>query len=132
MLALLVACAADRPLVERLEQGEWQPTPFRVTSMGGQRAGATITFVLRLETPSGRHLIVNGTVEINPQATLVGGNWREDGGSSAAAGSVSSRAIDFFGGQGDRPELGGQLTLSSDGATIYRINLPRTRLTTVR
>jgi hypothetical protein len=132
LLALLLACAADRPLVQRFEQGDWQPTPFRLASMGGQRAGATVAFVLRLEEPSGRRLIVEGTVEIDPQATLVGGNWVEDGGPQELSGVLSSASIDFFGGQGGRPSLGGQFTLSTEGATVYRINLPATRLTTER
>jgi hypothetical protein len=132
LLALLAACGADRPLVERFEQGDWQPTPFRIASMGGQRSGATVAFVLRLEGPSGRRLIVEGTVEIDPRATLVGGRWVEDGGSRALSGVLSSATIDFFGGQGDRPSLGGQFTLSTEGATVYRINLPATRLTTER
>ena len=100
--------------------------------MGGQRAAARVEFVLRLEGPAGRRLIVEGTVEINPQATLVGGRWVEEGGSMARSGVLSSAAIDFFGGQGDRPSLGGRFTLSTAGAPIYRINLPATTLTTER
>ena len=132
LFALLVACSADRRLVETLEQGDWQPEPFRVVSMGGQRAGARIAFVLRLEGPAGRHLVVEGTVEIDPQATLVGGRWIEDGGSRTLSGALSSAAIDFLGGQGDRPSLGGQFILSAQGAPVYRINLPATRLTEER
>jgi hypothetical protein len=133
---LLLACAADRPLVERFEQEGWQPTPFRVASMGGQRAADRIVFVLRLEEPTGRRLIVEGTVEIDPQATLIDGSWTETGGtgdgSTARSGVLSSAVIDFFGGQGGRPSLGGQFTLSSEGAKVYRINLPATALTTRR
>jgi len=118
--------------VERFEQGRWQPAPFRVVSMGGQRAGTRVEFVLRLEGPPGHRLVVEGTVEIDPQATLVGGRWVEDGGSRAASGVLSSAAIDFFGGQGNRPSLGGQFTLSTEGTTVYRINLPTTRLSIER
>lgn len=118
--------------MERFEQGNWQPEPFRIASMGGQRAGATVTFVLRLEEPSGRHLTVEGTVEINPQATLVGGRWVEHGGPTALSGVLSSASIDFFGGQGDRPSLGGRLKLSTEGVTVYRINLPTTGLSAER
>ena len=104
--------------------------------MGGQRAAARVVFVLRLEEPAGRRLIVEGTVEINPQATLVDGRWAEDGGtmdgSRARSGVLSFAAIDFFGGQGGRPSLGGQFTLSTEGAKVYRINLPATELTTER
>jgi hypothetical protein len=119
-------------LVERFDQGNWQPAPFQIASLGGQRAGARVTFVLRLEGPAGRRLVVEGTVEIDPRATLVDGRWVEDGGSRAVSGVLSSAAVDFFGGQGDRPSLGGQFTLSSDGTNVYRINLPTTRLSIER
>jgi hypothetical protein len=132
LFALLLACGADRPLVERYEQANWRPEAFRIASMGGQRGGATITFVLRLDEPSGRRLIVEGTVEIDPQARLVDGRWVEEGGPGDLSGVISSAAIDFFGGQGDRPSLGGQFTLSTDQTAVYRINLPATRLTTER
>ncbi len=132
LIALVVACGVDRPLLERIEQGAWQPENFQVASMGGQRAAATVTFVLRLVGPSGRRLIVEGTVEIDPQATLVDGRWVEEGGADARSGVVSSDVVDFFGGQGGRPSLGGQFTLSAEGVTVYRVNLPATRLTTER
>jgi hypothetical protein len=127
-----VACGTDRPLVERFEHGLWQPAPFRIASLGGQRAGTSVTFVLRLEEPSGRRLVVEGTIHIDPQATLAGGSWVEDGGSAPSSGVLSSAAVDFFGGQGNRPSLGGQLTLASEGAALYRINLPTTPLSTAR
>jgi hypothetical protein len=129
---VLLACAADRPLVESFEQGDWQPAPFRITSMGGQYAAPRVAFVLRLEGPSGRRLTVEGTVEIDPQPTLVGGRWFEEDGSTVGSGVLSSAAVDYFGGQGGRPSLGGQFTLSAEEATIYRINLPRTTLTAER
>ena len=37
-------------------------------------------------------------------------------GSRARSGVLSSAAIDFFGGQGGRPSLGGQFTLSHRGS----------------
>ena len=100
--------------------------------MGGQYAAPRVVFVLRLEGPAGRRLTVEGTVEIDPQPTLVGGRWLEEDGSTVLSGVLSSDAVDYFGGQGGRPSLGGQFTLSTDEATIYRINLPRTTLTAER
>ena len=125
---LLAACAADRPLVERFQQGDWQPVPFQIKSMGGQYASAKVTFVLRLEGLSGRRLIVEGTFEIDPQPILVGGRWMEEGGPGARSGVLSSARADFFGGQGERPALGGEFNLSTAGAAVYRINLPVTSL----
>ena len=118
--------------MERSEQGDWQPAPFRITSMGGQYANAKATFVLRLEDPSGLRLIVEGTFDIEPQAILAGGHWIEEGGPGARSGVLSSASVDFFGGQGDRPSLGGQFTLSAAGAAVYRINLPVTSLSPAR
>jgi len=118
--------------VEVFEQGDWQPVPFRITSMGGQYAAPRVGFVLRLEGPSGRRLTVEGTVEIDPRPTLVGGRWFDEDGSTVRSGILSSAAVDYFGGQGGRPSLGGQFTLSTDDAAIYRINLPRTTLTAER
>ena len=132
LLTLLAACAPDRPLVERFEQGGWQQSPFQFVSLGGQRAGNTVVFVLRLEEPSGVRLEVEATVKIDPRATLVGGRWVEAGESRAQSGVLSSAVIDFFGGQGGRPSLGGQFMLSAEGAPLYRINLPTTRLTAER
>lgn len=132
LFTLLMACGADRPLVEQYEQGEWEPASFEIASMGGQRAGATVIFVLRLEDPAGRRLILEGIVEINPQAKLVGGGWVEERGATTRSGILSSAVVDFFGGQGDRPSLGGQFTLSADKIAVYRVNLPATLLTAER
>ena len=132
LLLLLVACGADRPLVERFDQGAWQPAPFEVASMGGQRAAASVIFVLRLDGAAGRRLFVEGTVEIDPQARLVAGRWVEGDGATTRSGVISSSVVDFFGGQGDRPSLGGQFTLSEGQTPVYRINLPATQLTTER
>ena len=77
-------------------------------------------------------MTVEGTLENDPRPTLVSGRWFEEDGSTIRSGVLSSAAVDYFGGQGGRPSLGGQLTLSTDDATIYRINLPRTTLTADR
>ena len=132
LLALVQSCVADRPLVERFERGDWQPDSFRIASLGGQFAAPRVAFVLRLEGQAGRRLTVEGTFEIDPQASLVGGRWVEDGGSSVRSGVLSSATIDYFGGQGDRPSIGGQFTLSNEQAPVYRINLPQTRLSAER
>ena len=96
--------------------------------MTGKRDGAEVTFVLRLEGPSSRNVTVEGTVEIDPQASLVDGRWVEQGRSGARSGTVSSASVDFFGGQGGRPSLGGRFLLSVEGSPVYGINLPTTRL----
>ena len=102
LFLVTLACAGERALVERFEQGDWKAAPFQVVSMGGQYAAPRVVFVLRLEEPNGSRLIVEGTVEIDPMAKLVEGRWVEEGGSSPRTGTLSSEAVDYFGGQGGR------------------------------
>ena len=128
LLALLVACGGERPLVEQFQEGAWQPQPFQVASMAGRRDGIEVFFSLELHGEGARRLVLEGTIEVDPRARLVSGRWLEEGGSGASSGSVSASALLFLGGQGGRPGLGGQFTLSAAGAPRYRLNLPTTRL----
>ena len=128
LLALLVACGGERPLVEQFQEGAWQPEPFQVASLSGRRDGTQVFFSLELHGEGDRRLVLEGTVEIDPQARLVSGRWVEESGSGSSSGSVAASALDFLGGQGGRPGLGGQFTLAAAGAPLYRLNLPTTRL----
>ena len=92
--------------------------------MTGSRDGTEVFFWLELEAEGGRRLVLEGTVEVDPQARLVTGHWAEEGGSGARSGSVSASAVSFSGGQGGRPGLGGRFTLSASGTPLYRVNLP--------
>jgi hypothetical protein len=121
-LVLLTSCAPDRPLVEQFQQEEWQPRECRIVSLVGNRDGTRLSFSLRLEGE--RHLFVEGTLEIDPRPRLVSGRWQEENGSQIRSGPVSAAVIDFFGGQGGRPSLRGQLSLSLSDALLYRVNLP--------
>lgn len=118
--------------MERHDGDGWQPADHRLVTLGGQRSGATVEFVLRLERPAGQRLSVEGRFELRPHATLIAGHWIETDGASAREGEVASAAIEFLGGQGGRPALGGQYTLSAAGEPVYRINLPSTPLSTAR
>ncbi len=128
LLALLVACGGERSLVEQFQEGAWQPEPFQVASLSGRRDGTQVFFSLELHGEGDRRLVLEGTVEIDPQARLVSGRWVEEMGSGSSSGNVSASALDFLGGQGGRPGLGGQFTLAAAGAPLYRLNLPTTRL----
>ena len=128
LLALLVACGGERPLLERFQEGAWQPEPFQIVSLTGSRDGTEVFFSLELEAEGDRRLVLEGTVEVDPQARLVTGHWVEEGESGASSGSLSASAVSFLGGQGGRPSLGGRFTLSASGAPLYRVNLPITPL----
>lgn len=123
-LALLTfACAGGLPLVERLGNETWRPEPFHLASLAGQRDGTQVTFAIELQGEGARRLLVEGTVVIDPRARFVGGHWAERGGVEVRSGLVSSATVDFLGGQGGRPSLGGQFILSGANGPIYRMNL---------
>ena len=122
LLILVTACAQDRPLVEQFQQEEWQSRECRIVSLTGNRDGTDLFFSLRLEGE--RHLLVEGTLEIDPQPRLVSGRWWEENGSQTRSGPVAAATMDFFGGQGGRPSIRGQLSLSDSNAPLYRVNLP--------
>lgn len=121
---LMAACAGDRPVLERFEEGSWEPAAATVASLTGARDGTAVRLRLRLDGEPG--LEVEATLEIDPRPRLVAGRWSEPAG--GRSGPVSAATVDFFGGQGGVPSLRGQLTLTAEGAPIYRINLPTTPL----
>ena len=57
------------PLVETYEDGRWVPGAFSEVTAGGQRAGATIGFTLRLKSDSGLELVVDIGPEV-PEAIV--------------------------------------------------------------
>ena len=124
VLALLaLACTGERSLVEQFENGTWRPEPFHLASLTGQRDGTEVAFMVELDGEGRRRLLVQGTVVIDPMARLVEGRWVEEGGTEPRTGIVSSATVDFLGGQGGRPSLGAQLTLSQASGPRYRLNV---------
>lgn len=128
LVLLAFACTGEGSLVERLGNETWQPESFQLVSLTGQRDGTDVTFAVELQGEGNRRLLVRGTVVIDPRARFVGGHWVEEGGTEPRSGLVSSATVDFLGGQGGRPSLGGQFTLSAAHAPRYRLNLPTREL----
>ena len=122
------ACATERSLVERLENQTWQSEPFHLASLTGQRDGTEVTFIIELQGEGSHRLLVEGTVVIDPRARLFDGYWAEEGGAEPRSGTVSSAAVDFLGGQGGQPSLGGQFTLSGAHGPLYRLTLPTSEM----
>jgi hypothetical protein len=123
LVLLAFACAGELPLVERFGNETWQPDVFQLASLTGQRDGTEVSFDIELQGEGTRRLSVRGTVVIDPRARFVSGQWVEEGGAEPRSGLVSSATVDFLGGQGGRPSLGGQFTLSAAHSPRYRLNL---------
>ena len=115
--------------MDRFENETWRPESFQLVSLTGQRDGTDVTFAIELQGEGNRRLLVEGIIIIDPRARLVKGNWVEVGGNGPHSGILSSATIDFLGGQGGRPSVGGQLTLSDTNGPHYRLNLPTREMT---
>ena len=98
---------------------------FNVLSLRGARDGASVAAEAMF---SGRSLLLTLKMEfaIGAPTTLMSGTWvrsRADGG--VETGSISARSVDFAGGQGGSPSVGGKFDLlDSAGVHKYRVVIP--------
>ncbi len=121
-LALALACGGPPPLAERSEGSGWAPLAAEVITLSGQRDGTRVVF--HLELGGEVRLVVEGELHVDPQPRLVEGVWREAGSAGARRGTLSALSLDFLGGQGGRPSLGGRFLLLTPAGPAYRLNLP--------
>lgn len=124
-LLFLTACSAPKqPSVEDLTHKE-DFAGAKMMSLQGARDGASVKAVAMF---SGRSLLLTVEMEfaIGAPTTLMSGTWlrsRADG--SAETGSVFARSVDFAGGQGGSPSVGGTFDLvDSAGIHKYRVVIP--------
>ena len=60
LLCLLMACIEERPLVEKFQEGAWEPETFQVVSLTGRRDGIMAFFSLELRGEGERRLVLEG------------------------------------------------------------------------
>ena len=129
-LLLLTACSVPKePSVEDLTHKE-DLAGAKMMSLRGARDGASVKAEAMF---SGRALLLTLKMEfaIGAPTTLVAGTWvrsRADGG--VETGSISARSVDFAGGQGGSPSVGGKFDLvDTTGVHKYRVVIPLLELT---
>jgi len=117
-----VACGGSSdPQLEAFKDGAFVPVAITAHDLAGKRDGATTTATVTLSTENGERLRMNLEIRYNPTPVLGEGSWsfgRYEGG------SIRAESVEFAGGQGEGPSLGGVFLLETDGVTKYRVRLP--------
>ncbi len=127
---LLPACAGPPPLVEDTATGS--PLAFTVADVTGHRDGYQLSSQINLVGANEPDtLILSIELAIAVPTEFVGGSWRL----GDQRGPVVATYIEFFGGQGGMPLIGGRfLLLETDDIRTgrWRVNLPPTEVETRR
>jgi hypothetical protein len=124
MLFLISACArSSGPRVEIWKDGAYAPCVLRSHELSGRRVGAVTQAAASFELESGEHLRMELDIAYDPTPSLGEGHWEIDG-DRAAAGEVRAESVQFLGGQGEGPSVGGRFLLEENGAPRFRVVLP--------
>lgn len=134
ILTVSVSCSGRLTRVEEYRDGEWQVVDWELTRTQVQRDGSTIIVQFVIEGPDDQRVSIESHLRVNPEATFSYGKWTHVRGTSVVtSGSVQSDRVDFLGGQGGSPSVGGVLELKlNDGTRRFRVSIPPTEATEVR
>lgn len=121
---LISGCSQPSAKVEKREPGGWMETTFELLSSSGSRDSYRTRARFVFADSDGRELQLNLVVEVDPRATLRGGSWTFDGDS----GSIRALSLQFLGGQGASPSVGGRFLLVEGAEEKYRVTIPPTTL----
>jgi len=130
LVASAIACGrgAD-PRVEAWTDEQWQAVATSAFSIEGKRDGATTVATARCTLASQQRLELKLEIVYDPIPELRSGSWTSSGGTS---GSVRAESVQFAGGQGEGPSVGGVFVLETDGTPSYRVRLPLSAVATPR
>lgn len=126
ILLLLIGCAPKKEAgVSRLTIQGKERLPMELRLITGQREGYTTHAEWKYsETGSQDTLAMQITLEPGVPTKFVRGTytWK------TFSGEVTCSSIDFFGGQGGRPSIGGNFSFSTTDGENYVVFLPTTEL----
>lgn len=128
-LLMLAGCANPNPRFEKIENDKATTIPMTLNGLYGARNGDTVTaeahFVNNNNGSFGNDVAqIKMQIHLGPPAEFVSGTYHTDIGGKVADGTVESLSLDFQGGQGDDPYVGGKFLLKPD----YRVSFPATKL----
>ncbi len=126
ILLLLTSCTPKKEAgVSRLTAQGKEKLPIELCLITGQRKGYTAHAEWKYaETGSQDTLAIQITLEPGVPTKFVRGTytWK------TFSGEVTCSSIDFFGGQGGRPSIGGNFSFSTTDGEKYVVFLPTTGL----
>jgi hypothetical protein len=129
-VACVAAAGCDQRTVtvEEYADGEWRELPWELTQTSVQRSGASVLANFVVEGVDDERLLLETKIELTPQASFSVGRWTRIAGTNfRGGGSIQSTSVEFLGGQGGAPSVGGLFMLRlQDGTDRYRIDIPPT------
>ncbi len=127
-ISLLVVASCGRPdsaSVRRDSGEDSAQLPMALMSFVGKRDGyyanAEMTFK---DSLSGDHLQIRLELEVGVPTKFLRGEYRW----GTSSGEVTCSSIDFFGGQGGLPSVGGVFAFRTPDGVSYRVELPTTEM----
>ena len=121
LFLLLTGCANAEYRFERFESGKTVPIPMKFDSLYGARDGESVTAEARFSNGNDSAQM-NVRLFLRPPAEFVSGTYRLTIDGKTVEGIVECQSLDYQGGQGSVPSMGGKFVLKPG----YRIILPST------
>jgi len=122
VIVQLCGCSGEtEPQLEIWQDGAFVPAIVRAYEISGQRSGATTRAVAVVTTERGERLQLTLEVSYDPTPVLSLGTWSS---SATEGGELRAESVDFTGGQGDGPSVGGVFVLEQSGVPRFRVDLP--------
>jgi len=118
---LLAGCANSEYRFDRMDGGQPVPILMKFDSLYGARDGDSVTAEARFSNGNDSAQL-NVRLFLRPPAEFVSGTYRVTSGGKTVEGIVECLSLDYQGGQGSVPSMGGKFVLKPD----YRIVLPST------
>jgi len=123
---LILSCGnPQQASVMRVADTGQMQLPMTLSSFTGKRDGyyanAEMTFV---DSSSGEKLLIQFRLEIGVPTKFLRGDYTW----GTRSGEVTCPSIDFFGGQGGLPSIGGVFAFTTADGSSYRVKLPTTEM----
>lgn len=120
-LQMLGCAGGGEPQLEIWRDGAFAPVAVRSHEVEGKRDGATTVASISLLAENEARLRVELAIQYDPTPTLQKGSWSSTTGDG---GDIRAESVEFAGGQGEGPSVGGLFILELDGEPHYRVKLP--------
>jgi len=121
VILLFAGCANAEYRFERIESDKTVSIPMKFDSLYGARDGESVTAVARFSNGNDSAQM-NVRLFLRPPAEFVSGTYRVTVDGKTVEGVVKCQSLDYQGGQGSVPSMGGKFVLTPG----YRIILPST------
>ena len=134
LLATMLGCSESSTRFEELRDGIWETADWELTRVQSQRQGERTLAHFVMEGPGNQRIMLECHLRVDPQASFAYGSWTHIRGVSVVdQGVIQATSVDFLGGQGGTPSLGGHFVLRyPDGTDRYRVIIPPTEAVTMQ